>query len=140
MTKSILAGTIALAITSAGALSADTSEDARISKLEAAVSQLQQENAALKNELHTQESTDFASSAAAKIKMSDSITQMRLFGEARLRYFMNEGVAAGADAGDTGQRDRLRYRLRLGADFQLQDNWMFGVLLETGQSSPARPT
>ncbi len=135
MTRSILAGTIALAITSAGAFAADASEDARLQKLEAAVTQLQQENAALKSELDSQTSTDYASSAAAKIKMSDSITQMQLYGEARLRYFMNEGVAAGADAGDTGQRDRLRYRLRLGADFQLQDNWMFGVVLETNSSA-----
>src|SRR6478752_2297538 len=103
MIRSILCGTIALA--------ADTSEDARLKKLEAAVGQLQQENASLKNELHSQESTDFASSTAAKIKMSDSITEVKLYGEGRLRYFMNEGVAAGRDAGDTGQRERLRYRL-----------------------------
>jgi hypothetical protein len=135
MTKSILCGTIALVIASANALAADSSEDTRLKKLEDAVGQLQQENASLKSELHAQESTDFGSSAAAKIKMSDSITEMRLFGEARLRYFMNEGVAAGRDAGDTGQRDRLRYRLRLGADFKLQDNWMFGVVLETGTSA-----
>jgi len=140
MTRFILCGTIALAIASATALAADTSEDARLKKLEDAVSQLQKENATLKGELQSQGATpssnaDFASSAAAKIKMSDSITEMRLFGEARLRYFMNEGVAAGLDAGDTGQRDRLRYRLRLGADFKLQDNWMFGVVLETSTSA-----
>jgi hypothetical protein len=135
MTRSILCGTIALAVISATALAADTSEDARLKKLEAAVSQLQQENASLKNELHAQESTDFASSAAAKIKMSDSISEVRLFGEGRLRYFMNEGVAAGKDAGDTGQRERLRYRLRLGADIKMQENWMLGFILETNNSA-----
>ena len=137
MTRSILCGTIALVLASATALAAD-SEDARLKKLEAAVSQLQQENATLKNELQSQgtssSNADFASSAAAKIKMSNSVTQLRLYGEARLRYFMNEGVAAGRDAGDTAQRERLRYRLRLGADFQMQDNWMFGVLLETNNN------
>ena len=137
MTRSILSGTIALALASAAAFAAD-SEDARLKKLEDAVNQLQKENAALKTELQSQgtptSNTDFASSAAAKIKMSDSITQLRLYGEFRLRYFMNEGTAAGLDSGDTGQRERLRYRLRLGADFQLQDNWMFGVLLETNSN------
>ena len=135
MIRFILSGTLALAIVSASALAADSSEAARLKKLEDAVSQLQQENVALKNELHAQEATDFASSPAAKIKMADSVTEVRLFGEARLRYFMNEGVAAGTDAGDSGQRERLRYRLRLGADIKLQDNWMFGFQLETGTSA-----
>ncbi|HSI10697.1 MAG TPA: putative porin [Chthoniobacter sp.] len=134
MTRSILCGTIAIVLASATAFAAD-SDEARLKKLEAAVNQLQQENASLKNELHTQESTDFASSSAAKIKMSDSITEVKLYGEGRLRYFMNEGVAAGKDAGDTGQRERLRYRLRLGADVKLQENWMLGVLLETNSSA-----
>jgi hypothetical protein len=137
MTRSILCGTIALVLASATALAAD-SEDARLKKLEAAVSQLQQENATLKTELQSQgastSSTDFANSAAAKIKMSDSVTQVRLYGEGRLRYFMNEGTAAGLDSGDSAQRERLRYRLRLGADIQLQDNWMLGVVLETSTS------
>ncbi len=39
------------------------------------------------------------------------------------------------DAGDTGQRERLRYRLRLGADINFKDNWMLGVLLETNNSA-----
>ena len=132
MARSILSGTIALIVASATAFAADTSDSARLKKLEDAVSQLQQENATLKTEIDARKAmnTDFASSSAAKIKMSDSVTRLKIYGDFMLRYYVNEGVAAGLDAGDTGLRARLRYRLHLNADFQLQDNWMFGVRLE----------
>ena len=72
---------------------------------------------------------------AAKLRLSDSITELKIYGEARLRYFMNEGEAAGLDAGDSGQRDRFRYRLRLGADLRLHDGWSAGFMLETNNSA-----
>ncbi len=74
-------------------------------------------------------------SAASKLKLSDSVTEMKIFGEARLRYFVNEAEAAGLDAGDHGQRDRFRYRLRLGSDLKLHDGWSAGFLLETNNSA-----
>jgi len=139
MTRSILSGTIALAILSTAALAADNSDAARLKKLEDAVAHLQQENAALKSEIQAQHgtNTDFASSSAAKIKLSDSVSQLKIYGDFMLRYYINEGVAAGLDSGDTGLRGRLRYRLHLNADFQLNDNWMFGVRLEpnTGRAA-----
>ncbi len=139
MTRSILSGTIALALLSAAAYGADSTEAARLKKLEDAVAHLQQENATLKSEIQAQRGTnaDFASSAAAKIKMSDSVSQLKIYGDFMLRYYINEGVAAGLDSGDTGLRARLRYRLHLNADFQLQENWMFGVRLEPLNSARA---
>ncbi len=71
----------------------------------------------------------------SKLKISDSVTQMKIYGEARLRYFINEGEAAGLDHGDSGQRDRFRYRLRLGTDIVLHDGWSAGFLLETNNSA-----
>jgi len=130
---SIAFATIALFITSTTIHAVDaTSEDARLKKLEDAVTQLQQENAALKQQIQNEVHTEVSALPASKIDISAPVTKLRIYGEGRLRYFMNEGVAAGLDAGDTGQRERLRYRLRLGADINLQDNWMLGVLLETG--------
>ncbi len=133
MTKRIITGTIAAGLISAccaTAFAEDTSEAARLKKLEQAVSQLQQENAQLKQEI--QGATAPAPSAADKIKLSDSITEAKIYGEIRLRYFVNEGEAAGLDAGDHAQRERFRYRFRLGTDVKLIEGWSAGFMFETG--------
>ncbi len=74
-------------------------------------------------------------SSASKLKLSDSITEAKIYGEVRLRYFVNEAEAAGIDAGDHGQRERLRYRFRLGSDIKLTDGWGLGFMLETNNSA-----
>lgn len=112
--------------------------DDRLRKLEKAVAALQKENAELKQELKQTSpaaSETAVASAINKVKLSDSVTELRLYGEGRLRYFFNDGEAAGLDHGDHGDRDRLRYRLRLGADVKVQDDWMLGVLVETNNSA-----
>ncbi len=68
---------------------------------------------------------------AGKVRLSTSVTEMRLYGDAQLRYGVQEGQSAGLDAGDHGQRDRLRYRLHLGAEVKLVDHWLLGVQVET---------
>lgn len=116
-------------------LMAAESDAVRLQRLEDAVSALQKENASLKNQIHSEVSAEVATTPAGRINLSAPVSELKLYGEGRLRYFMNEGVAAGLDAGDTGQRERLRYRMRLGADIKFKDNWMLGVLLETGNVS-----
>ncbi len=76
-----------------------------------------------------------ADTAANKLKISDSVTEMKIFGEVRLGFRMNEAEAAGLDAGDHGQRDRLRYILRLGSDIKLHDGWSAGFMLETNNNA-----
>ena len=80
-------------------------------------------------------------SSANKIKLSDSLTELRLYGDVRLRfqhdntdYQVDPAIPAGTHkGGPTGsQRDRFRLRLRLDADFKLADNWFGGVQLQTG--------
>lgn len=127
MRRSIIAGTLMTAIC-LGA-KAEESESVRLKKLEDAVQTLKEENTALKKEIDT---TSSDTNAANKLKISPSVESISLYGEARLRYFSNMGEAAGKDAGDSAQRERLRYRLRLGSDIKLDDNWAVGVLLETG--------
>jgi len=131
--------TIARAVTAglvsaccAQALAADPSDATRLKKLEQAVSQLQQENAQLKQEIQGAIPSASASSAADKIKLSDSITEAKIYGEVRLRYFTNEAEAAGLDGGDHAQRERFRYRFRLGTDIKLIDGWSAGFQFETG--------
>lgn len=78
--------------------------------------------------------------AAGKLKLSDSVTQLKLSGDLRLRYqydnkdFQTSAAAPlggdGFDADGT-QRSRWRFRLRLRADFELGDSTYGGVELQT---------
>jgi hypothetical protein len=84
-------------------------------------------------------------SAADKWKLSTSITEMELFGDVRLRYQYNGGrtesrgpvAAPGAGVAGTDdwqERERERYRVRLGLRGTLLDDWFFGVRLETSNN------
>jgi len=89
---------------------------------------------------------DAATTAAGKLKISAPVTELELYGDARLRYQYNGGRTAGntptapAGAGVAGlhdwqERDRERYRIRLGLRGTLADDWFFGFRLETNASS-----
>jgi putative porin len=80
-------------------------------------------------------------SSADKWKLSTSITEMELYGDIRLRYQYNGGEtdntpvatpgAGVAGTHDWQERERERYRLRLGLLGTLLDDWFFGLRLET---------
>src|SRR5437773_9400832 len=85
-------------------------------------------------------------SRADKWKLSTSISELELFGDLRLRYQYNGGetkstgpvAAPGAGVAGTNdwqERERERYRLRLGLRGTLLDDWFFGLRLETNASS-----
>src|SRR5437762_9945161 len=86
-----------------------------------------------------------AKSSADKWKLSTSITEMELYGDVRLRDQYNGGetdntpVAApgAAVAGTHGwqERERERYRLRLGLRGTLLDDWFFGLRLEAANGA-----
>lgn len=84
-------------------------------------------------------------SAADKLKLSGPITQLTLYGDIRLRFqydnvdpqalVVDRDTGKRIDPGHGNQRDRWRFRLRLGADFKLKDNWFGGAQLTTSQNS-----
>jgi hypothetical protein len=82
-----------------------------------------------------------ASSTAGKIKLSDSITELKVGGDLRLRYqYDNTDTQTPPSPGQTNypnntQRSQWRFRLRLNADFKLGPNWFGGVQLSTNQAS-----
>jgi hypothetical protein len=154
-----------------------SSDDARLQKLEQAVSQLQKRNAELEAEVaslkrhaapapkvtaegptkteitydgktYVEKVVPAEKSSADKWKLSTSITEMELYGDVRLRYQYNGGRtddtpvappgAGVAGTHDWQERERERYRLRLGLRGTLLDDWFFGVRLET--SNNARST
>ena len=149
-------------------LEAETSsESERIAKLEHAIEQLEAEVKSLKKERamaaavpaegpsktkvvsdgknYVEQSAPIEKSAASKWKLSTPITELELYGDARLRHEYRGGEtddnsplahAAPGVAGhnDWQERDRERYRLRLGLRGTLLDDWFFGVRLETSQN------
>src|SRR6266516_1656981 len=86
-------------------------------------------------------------SSADKWKLSTSITEMELYGDVRFRYDYRAGetkstgpVAAPPANGVAGtndwlERERERYRLRLGLRGTLLDDWFFGLRLETNNNA-----
>src|SRR5438270_5495622 len=83
-----------------------------------------------------------SSTAAGKMKLSTPITELEIYGDARVRYEYRGGQTAGnapvaspgagvAGAHDWQERERERYRLRLGLRGTLVDDWFFGIRMET---------
>ncbi len=79
-----------------------------------------------------------AATSAGKWKLSTPITELELYGDARVRYEIRNGETGSPNLvdprRDTLQRNRARYRLRIGLRGQLTDDWFFGVRLETSTS------
>jgi hypothetical protein len=72
-----------------------------------------------------------AETSAGKWKLSTPINELELYGDARFRYEIRNGETL---TDDTQQRNRERYRLRLGLRGILADDWFFGIRLETNAS------
>ena len=79
--------------------------------------------------------------SAEKWKLSPALTELELYGDLRLRYEYRGGQLPGTDTShpnDWQERERERYRLRLGLRGTFLDDWFFGLRLET--SANARST
>jgi hypothetical protein len=76
-----------------------------------------------------------------KWKLFPAITELELFGDLRLRYEYRGGrlpdhFQFGQDnQNDWQERERERYRLRIGLRGTVLDDWFFGVRLETSASA-----
>jgi hypothetical protein len=166
------AGASLAAIISIGAQSvgAQTSSDeARLQKLEQAVSQLQKRNAELEQEVAglkkrtawtpvvtsegktktevTNDGKTYVEKAVPELhggekwKLFPAITELELFGDARIRYEYRGGRLPSSgtpNPNDWYERERERYRLRIGLRGTVLDDWFFGLRLET--SSDPRST
>jgi hypothetical protein len=81
---------------------------------------------------------DVATTAAGKWKLSAPITEVELYGDMRMRYEVRTAEAGLPDTitppGENTQRNRARYRLRLGLRGTLADDWFFGLRLETSSN------
>ena len=97
-------------------------------------------------EVRAELTKEVATTSAGKWKLSTPITELELYGDARLRYEYRGGETGGVEplaapspgvAGrhDWQERERERYRLRIGLRGTLADDWFFGVRLETSTSN-----
>jgi Putative porin len=94
---------------------------------------------------YVEKSVPVEKTAADKWKLSAPITELELYGDVRLRYEYRAGqtddssplgkIASGtAGHDDWIERERERYRIRLGLRGTLLDDWFFGLRLETSQN------
>jgi hypothetical protein len=97
-------------------------------------------------EVRAELTKETATTSGGKWKLSSPITEIELYGDIRLRYQYNGGQTddnsplaragngvAGRD--DWQERERERYRLRIGLRGTLVDDWFFGIRLETNANS-----
>jgi hypothetical protein len=93
-------------------------------------------------EVRAELTKEAATTSGGKWKLSSPITEIELYGDVRLRYQYNGGQTTdnsplGAKANgiaghdDWQERERERYRLRLGLRGTLADDWFFGIRFET---------
>jgi hypothetical protein len=80
-------------------------------------------------EVRSELTKQYAETSAGKWKMSAPITELELYGDARLRYEYRGGQTEGgvSPPNDWQERKRERYRLRIGLRGVLADDWFFGV-------------
>ncbi|MEP7016232.1 MAG: putative porin [Verrucomicrobiota bacterium] len=96
-------------------------------------------------EVRAELTQEVSATPGGKWKLSAPITELEIYGDARMRYEYRGGrtgddnPVAARGAGVAGRRDwqereRERYRLRLGLRGTLADDWFFGIRLETSTS------
>src|ERR1700716_1869112 len=89
-------------------------------------------------EVRAELTKEAAATSGGKWKLSTPITELELYGDARVRYEYRGGMRpenVASNPGDWQERERERYRLRLGLRGILADDWFFGIRLETNANS-----
>src|SRR5882672_1550951 len=85
-------------------------------------------------EVRAELTKEVATTSGGKWKLSSPITELELYGDVRVRYEYRGGRTVDntlATEDDWQERERERYRLRIGLRGTLADDWFFGVRLET---------
>ncbi|MEI6715961.1 MAG: putative porin [Verrucomicrobiota bacterium] len=89
-------------------------------------------------EIRAKLSRDYEKTSAGKIKLDTSVKELKLSGDARLRFQhdINDAQAPSTiDTNNVSQADRFRLRLRINADYKVSDNFFAGFGLQTNQAN-----
>ena len=83
-------------------------------------------------DIRASSAADYAKTPAGKLGLSDSVSKLTIYGDARLRFeYIDEKAQVGTTGAGNNIVERNRYRLRVGADYTLTDNFKAGVELES---------
>ena len=109
----------------------------QIQDLQAKVHKLEKEQAdSTVNYSGTASPAAAAAIEQSKLKLSAGVTEMKLYGDLRFRYQYDQfHPEVNIPPLVTDDRNRFRFRLRIGADVQLGDQFFAGVTLATNQAS-----
>ena len=94
-------------------------------------------------EVSAEAAKDVVNTSAAKIQIGDWVQELKLGGDLRIRYQVDQRTPMILTNPLLGpqdrniQRDRWRFRLRLNADFKLAGNFFGGVQLSTSDNRTA---
>jgi len=118
-------------------LQAQSSVDALLNKLEQKGILTVDEAKELKAENQQDSAADINKAISSKFQMPDWVTNYRLYGDFRGRFDVESTDSPGNTAtGLSGQdRDRLRYRLRVGMVVNMKDDLQVGFRLGSGDSA-----
>ncbi len=144
----LFAGAAAL-MTLAPQVRAQSSSDALIDKLEQKGILTSAEARELRTEAAEEDTNMVNRLPASKWILADSIKNIGLFGDVRLRYeyrgvdnptpaFAAPGGISSGASGNTYRKERFRYALRFGLRGDLTDNFNYGFRLETS-ANPRSP-
>jgi len=89
-------------------------------------------------EIRAKLSRDYDKTSAGKIKLDTSVKELKLSGDARLRFQHDINDAqkpSPTDKTNVTQADRFRLRLRINADYKVSDNFFAGFGLQTTQNN-----
>src|SRR5437773_5538433 len=80
-------------------------------------------------EVRAELTKEVATTSGGKWKLSTPITELELYGDIRMRYEYRGGETTDNSnfRDDWQERQRERYRLRLGLRGTLADDWFFGI-------------
>ena len=125
------AGAVALAGTLASTAVADDSALIDILQRKGILSQ--KEATSLRQELNRGENS------ASKMKLSSAVSELKLYGDIRFRYQFDEQDSqlppSQGGGANLSQNSRMRFRLRLNADFKLGEHAFGGVELQSNNAS-----
>ena len=133
MKLAAMTGAVAL-LSGAGYVSAQTSVDALLNKLEQKGILSVDEARELKAENQEDSQNDFNKALTSRFPMPSWVTSYRLSGDFRGRF---EKFTTDSPSSD---RDRMRYRLRAGLTVQLKDNMEAGFRIASGDPVGGFPT
>jgi hypothetical protein len=86
---------------------------------------------------------DFATTSAGKLNIASHITQLKLYGDARVRFQYDQQKRSNTNVGGgpiIQDQQRNRLRLRLGADYAFTDSFKAGIGIETEAANDSANT